>query len=271
MTRGATFSKMRRLVLSRAPKNRSEIDQPDGLATDLVTRFVRGLILRGELRPGQRLPAERELVTSIGVSRTSVRAGLQSLAAKGVLLTKHGAGTFVAAGPPVLDSAPLGFLAALHGFTPHEMFEARRTLEVGVAGLAATHATGEQLAAIADEVTGMFASLEDPQTFLAHDIRFHRAVAAASGNPILASLVQMVSVIFYELCRRTADRTGEQRAGAEMHRQIYRAIREHDAARAERLMSEHLLHAEREHDLEQAQQREGQIPAHSVEPRAVDV
>jgi GntR family transcriptional repressor for pyruvate dehydrogenase complex len=224
--------------------------QSDGQVTELVTRYVRGLILAGELRPGQRLPPERELVTEIGVSRTSVRAGLRSLAAKGVLLTKHGAGTFIAEGPPVLDSEPLSFLAALHGFTPHEMFEARRTLEVGVAGLAASHATGDQLLAIAEEVTGMFASLEDPQTFLVHDIRFHRAVAAASGNPILVSLVQMVSVIFYELCRRTADHTGDQRPVAEMHRAMYQAIRARDSSRAQRLMCDHLLQAEREHEQE---------------------
>jgi GntR family transcriptional regulator, transcriptional repressor for pyruvate dehydrogenase complex len=235
------------------PEEKPEIGQPDGQVTELVTRYVRGLILSGELRPGQRLPPERELVTEIGVSRTSARAGLRSLAAKGVLQTKHGTGTFIAEGPPVLDSEPLSFLAALHGFTPHEMFEARCTLEVGVAGLAATHATGEQLLAIAEEVTGMFASLEDPQTFLVHDIRFHRAVAAASGNPILVSLVQMVSVIFYELCRRTADQTGNPRAVAEMHRAIYQAIRARDRARAQRLMCEHLLQAEREHEEEQQQ------------------
>ena len=239
------------------PQTKTELGEAYGLATEVVTRYVRGLIQRGELRSGHQLPPERELVTEIGVSRTSVRAGLRSLAAKGVLVTKHGAGTFVADGPPVLDSEPLSILAALHGFTPPEMFEARRTLEVGVAGLAATRATGDQLLAISDAVTGMFASLGDPQTYLVHDIKFHRAVAAASGNPILASLVQMVSVIFYELCRNTADRTGDQRAGAEMHRQIYRAIREHDRPRAERLMSEHLLQAEREHEQEQQAMKRG--------------
>ena len=84
------------------------------------------------------------------------------------------------------------------------MFEARRVLEVGVAGLAAERATGDQIAAMAEEVTGMFASVEDPQTFLMHDVRFHRAVAMASGNPILASLVEMVSSLYFEQRRRHA-------------------------------------------------------------------
>src|SRR5439155_15824464 len=227
-----------------------EMNPAEGLASGRVISHIRGLILGGELKPGQRLPPERELARQIGVSRPSVRAGLRSLRAKGLLKTRHGAGTFVADGPPVLDSEPLSFLAALHGFTRHEMFEARRVLEVGAAGLAADHATGDRTAAIADEVTGMFASLEDPQAFLVHDIRFHRAVAAASDNPILASLVEMVSALFYERRRRTADRTRDLRETAAMHRQIYQAIRARNHARAEEMMCEHLLVAEQEQDSE---------------------
>src|SRR5712692_1151928 len=102
----------------------------EGLATELVMAHVRGLILRSEMRPGEQLPPERELARRIGVSRPSVRAGLRSLAAKGVLVTRRGAGTFVADGPPVLDSEQLSFLAALHGLSRHEMFEARIVLEV---------------------------------------------------------------------------------------------------------------------------------------------
>jgi GntR family transcriptional repressor for pyruvate dehydrogenase complex len=232
---------------------------PDGLASDQVVGHVSRRILRGELKPGERLPAERELARQIGVSRPSVRAGLRSLRAKGVLVTRHGAGTFVADGPPVLDSEPLSFLAALHGFTRHEMFETRRVLEVSAARFAAERTTGDQVAAIAEEVTGMFASLESPQTFLVHDIRFHRAVAAASANPILASLVEMVSAIFYERRRQTADRARDLRDTAEMHRQIYLAIRRHDRAAAERLMDEHLVQAEQAQDSEEIADRGSRI------------
>jgi GntR family transcriptional repressor for pyruvate dehydrogenase complex len=222
----------------------------DREAAQLAAEHVRGLILRGELRRGERLPPERELAKEIGVSRTSVRAGLRSLAAKGVLVTRHGAGTFVADGPPRLDSEPLNFLAALHGFTRAEMFEARRTLEVGIAGLAAERASGEQIATIADEVADLFASVEDPQAFLLHDIRFHEAVGAASGNPILASLMEMVSRIFYQFRKATANRARDRRPAAEAHRSVYQAIRDHDRARAEALMAQHLLEAEREQERE---------------------
>jgi GntR family transcriptional regulator, transcriptional repressor for pyruvate dehydrogenase complex len=213
----------------------------DGVAAELVVAHIRRLIDEGRLRPGDRLPAERELAQQVGVSRPSVRAGLRALAAMGVVQSRHGAGTFIRSGPPSLDSEPLSFLAALHGFTRDQMFEARRVLEVGVAGLAAERATGEHLAGVAEEMTGLFASLDDPLAFLKHDIRFHRAVASASGNPILASLVEMVSALFYAQRRKTAERARDLRESADMHRAIYNALRAHDADRARQTMNEHLV------------------------------
>src|SRR5690606_33867599 len=126
-------------------------------------------IEQGALRPGDRLPAERELALRVGVSRPSVRAGLRSLAAMAVLRTRHGSGTYVADGPPVLDSRPLRLLASLHGFTSDQLFETRRMLEVGAAGLAAERANGDEIATMAEAVTGMFASVDEPQVFLRHD------------------------------------------------------------------------------------------------------
>jgi GntR family transcriptional repressor for pyruvate dehydrogenase complex len=216
-----------------------------GVTTEQVIAQVRELIRRGKLRPGDRLPGERELAKRLGVSRPSLRAGLRSLAAMGVLETRHGAGTFVADGPPALDSEPLSLLAALHGFTPDEMFEARRVLEVGLAGLAAERATSEHQAEMAEEVAEMFAALDDPQRYLVHDIRFHRAVAAASGNPILAALMGMVSEVLYERRRETVARARDLKESAEWHRKIFRAIRAHNPEAARAAMSEHLTLAQR--------------------------
>src|SRR5690606_3994536 len=171
------------------------------------------------------------------------------------------AGTFITDGPPTLGSEPLSFLAALHGFTRDEMFEARRALEVGVAGLAAERATDEQIATIAEEVTGMFASLDDPQAFLVHDIRFHRAVAAASGNPILASLVEMVSALFYEQRRKTVENGRDLKQAAQAHRAIYHAIRAHDVKRARAAMAEHLSAAQQAQALENGDAAAAPVPA----------
>lgn len=214
--------------------------RPQTSATETIVEYVRDLLERGELHPGDRLPPERTLALQTGVSRSSVRVGLRALSAMGIIHSRHGSGTFVADGPPMLESEPLHLLAALHGFTRDEMFEARRLIEVGVAGLAAARATGEQVATIAEEVTSMFASLDNPHDFLRHDIRFHQAVAASCGNPILTSLVEMLSQVFYERRRGTVARARNIRESADMHRKIYMAIRQRDSAAAREAMDRHL-------------------------------
>jgi len=214
-------------------------------STDQVVAFVRDLIDRGRLRPGDRLPAERELATRIGVSRPSVRAGLHALAAMGVVKSRHGSGTYIPDGPPSLGSEPLSFLAALHGFTREEMYEARRILEVEAAGLAAERATSDHLATLAEEVAGLFANRDNPHLFLVHDINFHRGVAEAAKNPIVGALVGMVSALYYERRRGAVERASDSdlRDAAEAHRRIYQAIRNRDSERARRAMNDHLMQA----------------------------
>src|SRR5215213_4456880 len=209
-------------------------------SADQVVRHVAILIEAGKLRPGDRLAPERELAQELGVSRPTIRAGLHALAAMGVTESRQGAGTFITDGPPRLGAGPLSFLAALHGFTRDEIFEARKILEVGAAGLAAERGLGDRLAPMAEEVTGMFATMTDPQTFLVHDVRFHRAIAAAADNPVLLALVEMVSSLVYEQRRRTVEHAVDLKESAEMHRRIYQAIRDRDPERARAEMARHL-------------------------------
>ena len=217
---------------------------------DRVVEHVRRLIEKGSLKPGDRLPSERDLALELGVSRPSVRSGLEALESMGVVVSRRGAGNFIADGPPDLGIEPLSLLASLHGFTPNEMFEARLVLEVGVVGLAARHAAGEPIAAMAEEVTEMFASLEDPAAFLRHDVRFHRAIASGCGNRVLAALMEMVAAQFYELRKETVQNARDLRESAEMHRRIFRTIRARDAEAARLAMTEHLQKAQHAQTLE---------------------
>lgn len=135
----------------------------------------------------------------------------------------------------------LGLLAALHGIGFDPLFEARRVLEVGSAALSAQRASGEQIMAMSDEITGMYAALDDPQDFLRHDVRFHRAVALGANNPVLGALIEMVASLHYEQRRATVERARNQlRESADMHRRIYQAIRGHDPEAARAAMDEHL-------------------------------
>lgn len=91
----------------------------------------------------------------------------------------------------------------------------------------------------------MYATLDDPQQYLVHNIRFHRAVAAASGNQILAALMDMVSAVMYERRRATVERATDLKESAELHRRIYRLIRAGKAEEARAAMGEHLTLAQR--------------------------
>jgi GntR family transcriptional repressor for pyruvate dehydrogenase complex len=126
------------------------------------------------------------------------------------------------------------------------MYEVRRILEVGAAGLAAERASGDHVATMADEVAGMFASLDKPLVFLNHDIRFHRAVGVASGNPIVGSLAEMVSGLYYEHRRESAKNAADRdlKEAAEAHRRIYQAIRARNVKGARDAMNQHLLTAQ---------------------------
>ena len=208
-----------------------------------VVEHIRAMIESGELRSGDRLPPERELARKLKISRSSLRAGLGFLAAMGVLKSRHGAGTFVSEGPPALDSSSLTVLGALHGFQPWQMFEARLVVESSLAALAAERANDEHIAALAEEVAEMYASLDDPQEYLVHDVRFHRTIAVAGGNPILAALMETITAALYERRRHSVSGAIDLKESAEMHREIFRAIRGGKPELARQSMEKHLNEA----------------------------
>jgi GntR family transcriptional repressor for pyruvate dehydrogenase complex len=86
----------------------------------------------------------------------------------------------------------------------------------------------------------MFATLSDPQAYLVHDLQFHRAVAAAAGNPVILALVEMLSSLVYEQRRLSVERARDLKESAEKHRRIYQAIRDGDPDRARSEMGQHL-------------------------------
>src|SRR5215210_487653 len=220
-------------------------------AEEVVTR-LRDMIQNGELAAGDRLPPERDLAKLLGVSRPTLRAGIRSLTTVGILQSKQGAGTFVAQAEesPTLDTSALRLLSALHGFTSDEMFEARLALEMSIAALAAERASSEQMAQLAEEVTGMYTSLELPEQYLVHDMQFHQTIAAASGNRILTALMNMVASILFEYRSKTVKRATDLKDSAEQHHNIYRAIREQDQEAARQAMRFHLMATQRAQRLE---------------------
>ncbi|WP_432520117.1 FadR/GntR family transcriptional regulator [Kineococcus sp. SYSU DK006] len=223
-------------------------EQPDGRGVpspsqvDVVVGGIKGMLLDGTLGPGQRLPVEADLARALGVSRGPLREGVRALSHLGVLETRQGAGTYVTALDPALLLAPVSFLAELQQPASPALHEVRRLLETEAAALAARHAGPQALAAVQealDAVAGPGAV--DPQVFVEADVRFHRALAQASGNPVLAALVQAFAGPAVRARSRAA--VGDEGALArtvQEHRAVLEAVRAGDPDRARRRMGAHL-------------------------------
>jgi GntR family transcriptional regulator, transcriptional repressor for pyruvate dehydrogenase complex len=247
-------------IPQKKPANFTNLgSERNGTSAEEVAARLRDMIHSGELSAGDRLPPERDLAKLLGVSRPTLRAGIRSLSAVGILQSRQGAGTFVAVAEesPTLDSSSLRMLSALHGFTSDEMFEARLALEMSIAGLAARRATSEQMTQLAEEIAGMYASLDEPEQYLVHDMRFHQIVAAASGNRILTSLMNMVATILFEYRSKTVKRAKDLKESAEQHHNIYRALRDHDPNAAEQAMHDHLVETQKAQRLEVSENGNG--------------
>jgi GntR family transcriptional repressor for pyruvate dehydrogenase complex len=212
----------------------------DRQLTMKVVGHIRKMIENGTLRQGDKLPSERELAGRLKISRASLRTGIGYLAAMGVMKVRHGVGTFVADGPPEIGQASLSLLGTLHGFKSWQMFEARLLLESGLAALAAERGEEEHFRVLAEEVAEMYATVSEPSEYLIHDMRFHRTIARASGNPILAGLMETITATIYDERRKTVERSQDLKLSAETHHALYRAIRSKKPAEARRIMECHL-------------------------------
>jgi GntR family transcriptional repressor for pyruvate dehydrogenase complex len=232
-------------------------DEPNIHRTMHVVNHIRSLIENGTLQPGDKIPPEREFARSLKISRASLRTGIGYLAAMGVMKVRHGVGTFVADGPPEFGKASLSLMGALHGFQSWQMFEARIILESHLAALAAERGKEEHHTALAEEVGEMFASISSPADYLIHDLLFHRIISQASGNPILAAVIETITSALYDVRRKTVERSTDIRESAEMHRKIYRAIKSRNAKEARNLMEQHLRMAQTAQGLERPPERRG--------------
>ncbi|HXM12956.1 MAG TPA: FadR/GntR family transcriptional regulator [Terriglobales bacterium] len=224
---------------------------PESHLTMQVVNHIRAMIEDGTLKPGEKIPPEREFAQKLKISRASLRTGIGYMAAMGIMKVRHGVGTFIAQGPPEIGKSSLGLLGALHGFKSWQMFEARLLLESKMAALAAERGKEEHFTLLAEEVAEMYATIDDPEEYLIHDVRFHRTIAEASGNPILASLMETITSALYDGRRKTVGLSTSLKDSADVHREIYRAIRKRNPTEAHRLMELHIARAKDAQDDEE--------------------
>jgi GntR family transcriptional regulator, transcriptional repressor for pyruvate dehydrogenase complex len=216
-------------------------------AWQTVLEHVERDLLAGRLAPGQRLAPERELAVQLGVGRSSVREALRVLEVLGLIRTGTGSGPTSGA---VVVAAPSGGLSALlrlqvaaNGFPIDDVVRTRTILETAsVQALAATE--GRDTSAAHEVLDAMDAGDLTPAEFLALDARLHLALAEASGNTVVAAMMEGLrsSIESYVLegAGALADWDGTaQRLRAE-HRAIVGAVDAGDAEGARRLVQEHI-------------------------------
>jgi DNA-binding FadR family transcriptional regulator len=218
--------------------------------TDVVVQGIKKLIVDGTLRPGDRLPIEKDLAEALGVSRGPLREGVRALSMMGVLETRQGDGTYVTALDSSLLLAPMGFVVDLQDHSgAHHLHAVRRMLETQAAGLAATRISDEALTAADDLLRRTEAELTDGvlshEALIDNDIAFHRVIAQASGNPVLAALIEALGGrTTRDRLWRSISQEGADEATHGEHRGILAALAAHDPDRARIRMATHLFGVE---------------------------
>lgn len=211
-----------------------------------TSRFVLGQIVsllgEGKLKPGDRLPAERDLAAILGIGRPSVREALAALVLLGVIEQRQGRGTFLVERIDRLPVEPYLYqLMLAEGRILEDLLEVRLLLEPAIAALAAQRATPSDLA----ELAGSFGRFEqlvesnaDADAEAVAGTDFHAALARASGNQTLSRLIDSLR----DLLSATGSLLNERESGTslEAHRAIADAVLARDATKAERLMRSHL-------------------------------
>ncbi len=206
-----------------------------------IVQQIEETILKGELKPGDQLPAERDLAEQFGVSRTAVREAVKALREKGLVEAYTGRGTFVTNGTSQAIRQSLDLMMRIgqaEGAT--HLAEVREILEPEIAALAARRADEQHLATMREAVAVMDASLHDAEAFIEADLDFHLSLAEAAANPIILSLIDSIVGLLREQRLGTFQTPGGPQRGQYYHRRILAAIETRNADQARAEMRAHL-------------------------------
>jgi GntR family transcriptional regulator, transcriptional repressor for pyruvate dehydrogenase complex len=203
--------------------------------TDEAIEKIKQMIVSGRVRPGEKLPREADLAAELGLSRNSLREAVKALSLINVLDVRQGDGTYATSLAPSLLLEALSFIVDFHrDDTVLEFLEVRRILEPGATALAALRMSDGDKTKLGDILDSV--AVDSPvEDFVAADLEFHKKIAIGSGNSVLASLVDNMSMptARARVWRGMTEPRAQERTLAE-HRAIYQAIvnRDPDLARS---------------------------------------
>jgi GntR family transcriptional regulator, transcriptional repressor for pyruvate dehydrogenase complex len=214
--------------------------------SDQVAAQLQQLVVTHVLRPGEKIPSERELCETLGVSRTVVREAVRSLVVKGLLEVRQGGGTVVRSpdNAIVTELMTMMLRAGPADVAFAHMHEVRRLLEIEIAGLAAERRTEDDLRNMEEQLRRMVLFEQEHEHWAAADLAFHTAIATATHNPLYPVLLNSIADMLMEV-RLQAIRLAETpRVAQHYHRVILENIQRSDVAGARRAMEQHLYESE---------------------------
>jgi GntR family transcriptional repressor for pyruvate dehydrogenase complex len=211
-----------------------------------VTEQLQDLIVTESLRPGDKLPGERDLAERLGVSRTVIREAIRVLGVRGLVKVKPGCGTYIQELSPKDAAAPIELFLRLRQAPDSfdHLYEIRRMIEVEAAGLAAERATEEDHAAMEAAIEGMVAHQDDPERFTQYDLAFHTALAGATHNELFSVLLSPIANLWVKVVLISVHAPGATEDGVNYHRQVLRCVKERDSEKARQAMRAHIRHSQ---------------------------
>ncbi len=204
----------------------------------VVEQHIKELIRARRLLAGDTLPPERQLAERLGVSRSTLRVVLQSLAEQGVVTGRQGSGWTVKPSRDVV-AANLAMYLSLEEVTFDQLFAARRAIEPHIAASAAAHRTDAQVVALAQCIEAMGATT-DPESYLQADSDFHAILASASQNAVFSLIIMPTFSLLHDVRHRLSVEHRVIAASHEEHERILGAIRRRDPEGAHQAMLDHI-------------------------------
>lgn len=206
-----------------------------------IVQQIEESVLKGSLKPGDQLPAERELAQQLGVSRTAVREAVKALREKGLVEAYSGRGTFITDGTSHAARQSFDLMVKIgQQESSANLAELRLILEPGIAALAAQRIEEEYLTAMREAVAVMDRSLKDPGAYIEADLDFHLALAETVANPLILSLIDSIVGLLREQRIRIFNVEGGPQRGQIHHKRILEAMEQHNPEMARSAMSSHL-------------------------------
>jgi len=225
-------------VLGRNPLAVIEPIRRSRLYQDIVSQ-IEALLERGELHPGDQLPAERALAEQFQVSRASVREALRSLELLGIVETHAGGGTFVRRTVPEDLARPLSNLIA-RGHTIADVIEVRGLIEPAIAAAAANRMTGPELDELRTILEEQGRKVAAGEPYADEDTRFHELIGHGARNELLTTMLGVIWDVLRSSREQWLQTNDRAHASIDAHRRILTALEGHDADAARRAAAEHI-------------------------------